>query len=387
LWSLGYLIYLGNIFSVIIPVTSPALVIDQQRVRDSIQQVNYLREQSACQVLYSIKALPLLNMLKTLQPFVDGFSVSSLFEAKLAAEVLMPTQSIHLTTPGIRPDEVSELADVCTHISFNSLTQRQLFSNHQQAPISTGLRINPHLSFAPDLRFDPCRLHSKLGINSEQISQATLEGISGLHIHTVFSQCDYQSLLETLAKLEKRLGRYFSQLQWLNLGGGYLFKKIDDHEVFIECVSKLRQAYDLDVYIEPGKAIVGDVISLVSTVIDCFASDGKMIVVLDTSVNHNPEVFEYQRQPKILQSNEQGRYAAILVGSTCLAGDIFGEYKFIQPVKVGDKISFPELGAYTLVKANRFNGYNYPDIYSLDAGELTLIKQYSYDNYHKQWES
>ncbi len=371
----------------ITPPTSPAFVIDQQRVRDSIQQVNYLREQSACQVLYSIKALPLLNVLKTLQPFVDGFSVSSLFEAQLASEILMPEQSIHLTTPGIRPDEAPDLADVCTHISFNSCTQRQLFSNNQHALISAGLRINPHLSFASDLRFDPCRLHSKLGVHIEQINQAVIEGISGLHIHTVFSQCDYQPLLKTLAQLEKRLGRYFAQLQWLNLGGGYLFKQIDNHEAFIECVITLRQAYDLDIYIEPGKAMVGDAVSLVSTVMDCFESDGKMIAVLDTSVNHNPEVFEYQRSPKILQSNEQGQYAAILVGSTCLAGDIFGEYKFIQPVKVGDKIHFPELGAYTLVKANRFNGYNYPDIYSLDAGELTLIKQYSYDNYHEQWES
>jgi len=372
---------------VIIPPTSPALVIDQQRVRDSIQQVNYLREQSACQVLYSIKALPLLSVLKTLQPFVDGFSVSSLFEAQLAAEVLMPAQSIHLTTPGIRPAEVSKLANICTHISFNSYTQRQLFSKNQQALISTGLRINPHLSFAPDLRFDPCRLHSKLGVHIEQINQAAIEGISGLHIHTVFSQCDYQPLLETLAQLEKRLGQYFSQLQWLNLGGGYLFKQIDNHEAFIECVVKLRKAYDLDIYIEPGKAMVGDTVSLVSTVIDCFESDGKMIAVLDTSINHNPEVFEYQRQPKVLESNEQGQYAAILVGSTCLAGDIFGEYKFTQAVRVGDTISFPDLGAYTLVKANRFNGYNYPDIYSLDFGELTLVKQYGYDNYHEQWES
>jgi len=222
------------------------------------------------------------------------------------------------------------------------------------------------LSFAPDLRFDPCRLHSKLGVNSEQINKAILEGIAGLHIHTVFSQCDYQSLVETLAQLEKRLGQYFSQLHWLNLGGGYLFKQIEQHKAFIECVVKLREAYDLEIYIEPGKAIVGDAVSLVSTVIDCFESDGKTIV---------------------LQSNEQGKYTAILVGSTCLAGDIFGEYKFTQAVKVGDKISFPELGAYTLVKANRFNGYNYPDIYSLASGELTLIKQYGYEYYHQQWES
>jgi carboxynorspermidine decarboxylase len=50
--------------------------------------------------MYSIKALPLISLLERLKPHVDGFSVSSLFEAQLAYEVLDKQQSIHLTTPG-----------------------------------------------------------------------------------------------------------------------------------------------------------------------------------------------------------------------------------------------------------------------------------------------
>lgn len=260
-----------------------------------------------------------------------------------------------------------------------------MFSNAGHKQVAQGLRINPKLSFVPDKRFDPCRLYSKLGVDINTIEAQDIVGLSGLHIHTVFSQYDYGALLQTLDKLQQQLGRYFKQLQWLNLGGGYLFKNINDHQDFIQLIRTLRQEYALEIYIEPGKAVIGDAVSLVATVIDCFVSDGKVIAVLDTSVNHNPEVFEYQRQPEILESHEQGTYQVMLVGSTCLAGDVFGEYTFLHVVKIGDTISFPKVGAYTLVKANRFNGYNYPDIYSLDAGVLNCLKRYDYADYREHW--
>lgn len=367
------------------PLTSPAIVINQQSLQNSVQTLNILQEKSGCRVLYSIKALPFIPVLQWLKPYVDGFSVSSLFEAKIASEVLGDRQSIHLTTPGIRADEVAELSRLCSHISFNSMNQHRLFDQQQTASFSGGLRINPKLSFATDQRFDPCRLHSKLGVSLNEINKQSFDGLSGLHIHTVFSQYDYAALLQTVNKLQQQLGEYFSQLKWLNLGGGYLFNKIEDHQLFIDLVLTLRQKYDLQVYIEPGKAVVGDALELVTTVLDCFDSDGKQVAVLDTSINHNPEVFEYQRQPSILQSDPQGEYKAILVGSTCLAGDVFGEYCFKQALKVGDKIHFTHVGAYTLVKANRFNGYNYPDIYWLDSGNLQRLKHYEYYHYREQW--
>ena len=311
------------------PDTSPAFIIDEQALQDSIAVLGYLRQQSDCRVLYSIKALPLTTILKILQPFVDGFSVSSLFEAKLAHSILSPEQSIHLATPGVREDEVGEIKKICSHISCNSLSQRKSFLT---SDLSLGLRINPKQSLVNDARFDPCRLHSKLGIDINKVDADMLQGIEGLHCHNVFSQQDYRALIITMTQLESQLGGYFKQLKWLNLGGGYLFKQIGHHQSFIELVQSLRKKYQLEVYIEPGKAVVNDAVSLVATVIDCFDSDGKTVAVLDTSINHNPEVFEYQRQPDILQNDSQGEQSAILVGSSCLAGDVFGEYQFKKAV-------------------------------------------------------
>lgn len=367
--------------------SSPAFVLDEIEIARTLGILADLRTQCDCKVLYSIKALPFWAVMDMAKPVVDGFSVSSLFEARLADEVLAGQGSIHLTTPGIRPDELDELSLLCSHISFNSLSQYRRYSETAQAQSSIGLRVNPKLSFLHDDRFDPCRKHSKLGVAIDELSRSIcLDQIQGLHIHNVFSATDFTPLIKTVDKLHRHLGVGLAELEWLNVGGGYLFDQIEDHRPFIELVKKLTNDFGLEVYIEPGKAVVGRAGHLVSTVLDSFVSDGKTIVILDTSINHNPEVFEYQRQPELHEHDPDGQYAAILAGCTCLSGDIFGQYRFKEPLAVGDKVVFNHVGAYTLIKANRFNGYNLPDIYLSNFLRLKKVKHYGYQDYRQQWQ-
>jgi carboxynorspermidine decarboxylase len=239
------------------------------------------------------------------------------------------------------------------------------------------------LSFLQDARFDPCRKQSKLGVALEEITH--LEQIQGLHVHNIFSATDFNPLMKTIDKLRQHVGIGLAELEWLNIGGGYLFNQIKDHRPFVELVTQLKHDYDLDVYIEPGKAIVGQSGYLVATVLDSFVSDGEIIVILDTSINHNPEVFEYQRQPELHEHDPDGNHTAILAGCTCLAGDIFGKYQFKKPLAVGDRVTFKNVGAYSLIKANRFNGYNLPDIYLSNLLHVKKVKHFDYEDYQRQW--
>ena len=366
--------------------TAPGFVLDATEITNNLEILNTLRRQCGCKILYSIKSLPFSSVLELAKPFVDGFSVSSLFEARLADEILAGQGGIHLTTPGIRPDEWDDLARLLTHISFNSLTQHQRFAFASQTKTSIGLRVNPKLSFLNDDRFDPCRPNSKLGVDIDELWQSScLEQVKGLHFHNVFSTTGFTPLIKTIEKLRGYFGKNLAHLDWLNLGGGYLFNQIKDHSPFIGLVKKLKEDYKLEVYIEPGNAVVGCAGFLVSTVIDSFVSDGKTLAILDTSVNHNPEVFEYQRQPELHEHDPKGRYQVILAGCTCLAGDVFGEYRFRKLPEIGDKVIFKNVGAYSLIKANRFNGYNLPDIYLHQGQRITKLKQYDYQDYRRQW--
>jgi len=365
--------------------STPAYVFDKDIISNNLAELVNLKKESGCRVLYSIKALPLEGVLKLANEYLDGLSVSSLFEARLAKEILGDSGTIHLTTPGLRDDEFNDITTLCTHVSFNSINQYQRLVSQGKNQISLGFRINPKLSFSNDQRYDPCRPYSKLGVSIDLLNEIP-EEIEGLHFHTVFSNTSYQALENTLSLMKEKLGNRFNQLNWLNLGGGYLYHQIKNHQPFIDLVRQLKTDFNLEVFIEPGKAVVGNAGYLVTSVIDCFISDGKNIAVLDTSVNHNPEVFEYQRTPELLEADTQGEHLSLLVGSSCLAGDVFGEYHFKTMPKVGDRLVFLNVGAYSLIKANRFNGYNLPDIYmGKSLNDMSLIKQSDYQDFRKQW--
>ena len=363
-------------------INTPAFIIDEHLIGDNLNRILELISGTDCRLLYSIKALPLQSVLEVIRPFISGFSVSSLNEATLAAAVLRQG-SIHLTTPGLRDFECAALDACCSHISFNSLSQFARLSG-QLPTVSKGLRINPRLSFAKDERFDPCRQHSKLGVDMRLIEQHGLpETIEGLHFHTVFSCKTVDALTQMVEKTRPLLSKYRKQLKWLNLGGGYLYSEIDRPEIFKQTVQSLADDFNLQVFIEPGKAVVDSAAFLLTRVLDCFDSEGKTVVILDTSVNHHPEVFEYQKSPR-LENLAAGDKSVILAGSSCLAGDLFGEYRLKQVPEVGDTIIFSHVGAYSLIKANRFNGYNLPDIYQLNGKQLMHIKSDN-NHYQQQW--
>ena len=368
---------------------TPAFVYDEGHVVEKLELLSWVRKESGCHILYSVKALSFNTLLQTISGYVDGFSVSSLFEGRLAREILGNNGSIHLTSPGIRTDDMPEISKTCDYISFNSLNQF-MYNRQWTKKLHCGVRINPGLSFVKDKRYDPCRKFSKLGIPISELGGIysnldLLKELSGLHVHSNCESENYSELEQTIAKLTRQHGELLTRMQWLNLGGGYLLKDQGQLDVLCRLVKRLRQQYGLEIYFEPGKAIVGGAGYLVASVIDIFTSNGRKIAVVDTTVNHLPEVFEYQYRPHILQDSTDGKYEYRIVGASCLSGDLFGDYRFEKALETGNRIIFSNVGAYMLVKANMFNGINLPCIYRLDqSGHIQQVRKYDYTDFRNR---
>jgi carboxynorspermidine decarboxylase len=373
---------------VVAAVETPALVIDEAAIVRALEAAASLRSRCGCKVLYALKPLVCPFVLELMRPWVDGFATSSLFESRLARSVLGERGLVQITTPGFRTAEIEELDALCDRFSFNSLNQYSRFGARIGSPRKVGLRLNPEFPLVADARYNPCRADSKLGVSLERLlrrltrSQAKPERLHGLHFHTNCDSADWGPLLDTVRHIESRLAQRLAELDWINLGGGYLLGPEARTEPLIEAVERLRDRYGVDVVIEPGAAFVREAGSLVCEVIDLFRSGRKTVAVLDTTVNHIPEVFEYQFEPDVLGHDDDGDYDYLLVGSSCLAGDVLGEYAFAEPLGVGSRVVLPNLGAYALVKAHMFNGINLPSIYSVRAGgELVLRRRFHYGDF------
>jgi len=370
---------------------TPAYVYDQAKILTVLKRLVDLNDRTACVPLYSIKSANLISLLEVIKPYVSGFSCSSLFEVQLAKEILDDVQTIHITTPGYRTDEWDKVITQSDFITLNSLSQWQRVAKKISPHASCGIRINPELSFVKDERYDPCRLDSKLGITLEQIAsihasdELDWQGIEGLHIHNNCESNNFNDLKCSIEQVMKGISVYKPDLKWINLGGGYFFNDETDLTPLEDTVKRLQDEFNVTVYIEPGKAVTGEAAYLVATVIDLIESRNKKIAILDTTINHLPEVFEYQYQPEVMQAIEKSDHEYRLAGCSCLSGDLFGDYSFSSPLELGSRIVFKNIGAYMQVKANMFNGINLPTTYLLDRKEnFKLIKQYDYESFRSR---
>ena len=374
-------------------IATPAFVYEDAFILSRCQHLQKVADEAKCKLLYSVKALTLPWVLELIAPYVQGFAASSLFEAITVQNVLKGRGTVHLTTPGLRPNEVGEISNNCDYLSFNSVSQWLRHKDEVAKNLNIGLRVNPEISFLDDPRYDPCRAYSKLGISTSDLKKAlgqsspASHGISGLLFHNNCNSPDLQEVLVSVQKLEGEIGHVLAGLRWINLGGGYLFDKdCTNLDAFYEAVASLQTKFGLEVYIEPGSAFVRDAGFLVSTVLDLIESEDKSIAILDTTVNHLPESFEYEWRPDVLLDVEGGRYPYIIAGSTCLAGDVFGEYAFAEPLEIGSTVVMYGVGAYNLVKAHTFNGLPLPSIYSRgDNGEVTLMKEFTLEEQSSRW--
>jgi carboxynorspermidine decarboxylase len=367
---------------------TPAFVFDVSTLQADAQAVRRAMADEDTRVLFAMKSFSLSAGLKTLAGEVDGFAASSLFEARLARQILRPHQTVHLTTPGLRTGEMPMLCELTDYVSFNSLAQWLRFRERTASHLNCGLRVNPGLSFVDDARYDPCRENSKLGIHLADLSallrQAPqeLRGIRGIHFH---SNCDSQDLAPLLATVERLLDELdplFDQIEWVNLGGGYLFSTPVNKPSLMRAKARLRERGPFQLFTEPGASMVRRAGNVVTSVVDLFQSGDSQVAVLDTSTNHMPEVFEYQFEPNVWGDSESGENEYLLAGSACLAGDVFGRYGFDEPLRIGARVIFPDMGAYSLVKANMFNGINLPTIYALNVdGTLEEVKRFAYEDY------
>lgn len=374
---------------------TPALIYDLAALEERAQHLSKLSRDAGVKLLYAMKANSFAGILEALAPAVDGFAASSAFEAQLIQQIATTRHSIHITNPGLRPSEFGQIDDACDYILFNSLSQWEQCGPFASEDTHCGLRINPELTLTDDPRYDPCRANSKLGVPLSRM-EARMDdllrrsgSISGLHFHTNCEARDFSGLRKTCERMAAQIGPLLERVDWINIGGGYLFLPDDDMTDFQAAVGLLQDRFRLDVFMEPGSAFLHEVCYLAGTVVDIFDSGGKRIAVLDTSVNHWLDVFEYKFTPETVRGTSDGPHEYILAGATCLAGDLFGTHRFAEPLAVGERIIFTNAGAYSLVRANYFNGMNLPKIYACSrAGgqdlELTLMKDPVYRDFARQ---
>lgn len=373
-------------------LSTPAFVYDLALIARAGERLRSLSDDTGIRFTYSIKACALPPVMLSLLPFVTGFSVSSLFEAKLVTEALgsaMGEKTLHVTAPVYSQSDVLSLSNLCGYVVFNSLPQLNSLSESARANASVGLRVNPGVSFVEDVRYDPCRPSSKLGVSLGLLAaDDALNGlpIDGLHFHSNSGSSQLSQLVETARVLRGAIPEVLDRVSWINMGGGYYYDDESARLRLREATDSLSGAGSMEFFMEPGEYLVGDAGFLATRVLDIFRSGNKRIAIVDGTLNHVPECFEYQFEPDAIGHDEGAEHEYVVAGCSCLSGDLFGTYRFSRPLQVEDVVVFAGVGAYSAVKSNPFTGIPLPTVYCRDLkGEFRKWNSYGYEKYNSLW--
>ena len=230
---------------------------------------------------------------------------------------------------------------------------------------------------------DPARPFSRLGEWDPEKIADVIDDISGFMFHNNCENSDFDRFDEMLTLIEERFGHLIKQVKWVSLGGGIHFTGEGyPLDKFCQRLKKFAETYDIQVYLEPGEAAITKSTTLEVTVLDTLFN-GKHIAVVDSSIEaHMLDLLIYRENAKMAPCDGEHEY--MICGKSCLAGDIFGEFKFEKTVQVGDRLSFQDAAGYTMVKKNWFNGVKMPSIAirQLD-GNIELVKEFGYQDFEQ----
>ena len=367
---------------------TPCFVTDLGALEANLKILADIQSRAGCTILLALKGFAQWSTFPLVKKYLAGATSSSVAEARLAREEL--GGEVHAYAPAYSDGEMRELLTLADHIVLNSPSQ---WRRHRAAieharlarPISVGLRVNHEHQEVEVALYDPAGPCSRLGTTRDNVTAADLEGLDGLHFHTL-CQVNSDALERALAAFETRFGEFIPRMKWVNFGGGHHITRPDyDRELLVRLLRDFRAKWNVPVYLEPGEAIALGTGILVASVMDTL-HNGMDIAILDTSATaHMPDVLEMPYRPVIIGAGEpnEKHYTYKLGGMTCLAGDVIGDYSFDRPLAIGDKLVFLDMAHYTMVKTSNFNGVRMPSIATHDpvTKKITVTRRFGYPDY------
>ncbi|MFY9317007.1 MAG: carboxynorspermidine decarboxylase [Burkholderiales bacterium] len=368
---------------------SPCFVVDEVAVEENLALLNKVQRDSGARVLLALKAFSMWSLGPLVAKYLSGTCASGVHEARLGRECFGGT--VHTYSAAYSEADLKQVLELSDHVVFNTPGQWQRFRHLCESIAKTrnslrfGLRVNPEHSEGHTALYDPSAPYSRLGTPRGEIKPGDLEGLSGLHFHTLCEQ-DFPPLERTLKVFEDRFGELLEGMEWVNMGGGHHITRPGYQvDALISLVKEFSRKHEVQVYLEPGEAIAWKAGVLVAEVLDTMRN-GMPIAILDTSATcHMPDVLEMPYRPSIIGAGEAGakQHTYRLGGQSCLAGDVIGDFSFDAPLAVGQRLVFEDMAYYSMVKTTTFNGVRLPSIaiWNSASGALRVVRDFGYEDF------
>lgn len=367
---------------------TPYFMIDENKLIANLETAKRLKEVSGVKLVLALKCFSTWGVFDIIKPYLDGTTSSGPFEVKLGYEKF--GGETHAYSVGYSEDDVKEVADICDKMIFNSQSQLAAYRHIVEGKASIGLRLNPGVSYAGQDLANPARKFSRLGVQADNIDASVFDSINGVMFHMNCENKDVDAFVSLLDSISERFGEYLDKLEWVSLGGGVFFTWPGyDVEKLGLALKAFSEKHGVQLYLEPGEAIITKTTDLVVTVVDIVENEMKTAIVDSATEAHRLDTLIYDEPASVLEASENGEHEYVIGSCSCLAGDQFCVANFDQPLEIGQKLHIMDSAGYTMVKLNWFNGLKMPSVYcERSNGEIQKLNEFGYDDFKRslsQW--
>lgn len=367
---------------------TPYFMIDEAKLIANLEVAKRLKEQSGVKLVLALKCFSTWGVFDLIKPYLDGTTSSGPYEVRLGHETF--GGETHAYSVGYSEDDVKEVIEICNKLIFNSQSQLTAYRHLVEGKVSVGLRLNPGVSYAGQDLANPAREFSRLGVQADRLDTNVFEYINGVMFHMNCENKSVDAFSSLLDAISVRFGTYLDTLEWVSLGGGVFFTWPDyDVDKLATVLKAFSDKHKVQLYLEPGEAIITKTADLVVSVVD-IVENGKKTAIVDSATEaHRLDTLIYNEPASILEASEQGQYEYIIGSCSCLAGDQFCETQFEQPLQIGQKLHLLDSAGYTMVKLNWFNGLKMPSVYcERRSGKIDKLNEFDYSDFKRslsQW--
>lgn len=349
-------------------------------------------------VCYAVKANSNLAVLNLLAKLGSGFDIVSLGELERVLRAGGDPKKVVFSGVGKQDHEIARALEVGIHC-FNVESDNELTRINQvaeslgkSAPVS--LRVNPDVDAQTHPYISTGLKENKFGIDIERCHQAYAQASRLKNLNVIGIDCHIGSQLTTVEPFLDALDRVLAhvdqlanegiRLKHIDIGGGlgvcYDQEQPPTPKAYADALLEKLADRDLEIIMEPGRAIAANAGIMVTQVEFLKPTDGKNFAIVDGAMNDliRPSLYSaWQRIIPVQQRGDQdnGELRVYdIVGPVCETGDFLGKDRELKLAE-GDLLAVCSAGAYGFVMSSNYNTRNRPPEIMVDGDKFYTVRR------------
>lgn len=354
---------------------TPCYVYSKAAIENNYHAYETALSQWSSRICYAVKANSNLAVLNLLAKLGAGFDIVSIGELERVIRAGGDVKKVVFSGVAKRADEIrraSVLGIDCFNIESTAELQRlDAISKEMDIQANVSLRVNPDVDATTHPYISTGLKENKFGVDINDALEIYQQIANCSHLNAVGVDCHIGSQLLDLSPFKASFEKVFAlvdqlaeagiSLRHIDIGGGLgIHYEQNDQppsmQQYAEVLAPFMANREVEVFIEPGRSIVGEAGVLLTRVEHIKTTSDKNFALVDAAMNDlmRPALYSAWHDISAVEQSNKESANYDVVGPVCETGDFLGKDRELA-IQEGSLLAVHAAGAYGFVMSSNYN--------------------------------